>query len=311
MENCILFGRVASLRFETPPSEASGDTPAVEAQIISLTNEQATFECNVQLDNTNNSNKATISIYNLPANIKNLLKKNTKVTITAGYEGENCSGTVFFGVIEKYKDSKNNEDIKTEITCTTANDEMKENKIKLSFPKNSKASSIINTVIKNTDLKNGEIKLGKDTVYERGRTLNGNVKKIFTSMARETQSRFYISNRIVYFYPIGEIKKEEIQLITGSILTVEETDEGWKINTVLDHRIEEGVWVIIDYQNESLRQDIKGKFEVVKVNHRINAKQGDHKTEMEILTKIKEEEKAQVIKINGQNKKRIRRKRKK
>ena len=85
----------------------------------------------------------------------------------------------------------------------------------------------------------------------------------------------------------------------------------WKINTVLDHRIEEGVWVIIDYQNESLRQDIKGKFEVVKVNHRINAKQGDHKTEMEILTKIKEEEKAQEIKINGQRKKRTRRKRKK
>ncbi|MBP9967825.1 MAG: hypothetical protein KBE75_02620, partial [Methanobrevibacter sp.] len=193
MENCILFGRVASLRFETPANEASGDTPAVEAQIISLTNEQATFECNVQLDNTNNSNKATISIYNLPANIKNLLKKNTKVTITAGYEGDNCSGTVFFGVIEKYKDSRNNEDIKTEITCTTANDEMKENKIKLSFPKNSKASSIINTVIKNTDLKNGEIKLGKDTVYERGKTLNGNVKKIFSTMARTTQSRFFIS----------------------------------------------------------------------------------------------------------------------
>ena len=244
----------------------------------------------------------------MPANIKNLLKKNTKVTITAGYEGDNCSGTVFFGVIEKYKDSRNNEDIKTEITCTTANDEMKENKIKLSFPKNSKASSIINTVIKKTDLKNGEIKLGKDTVYERGKTLNGNVKKIFSTMARTTQSRFFISNRTVYFYPIGEVKKEEIQLITGSILTVEETDEGWKINTVLDHRIEEGVWVIIDYQNESLRQDIKGKFEVVKVNHRINAKHGDHKTEIEILTKIKEEEKAQEIKINGQKKRKTKKK---
>lgn len=310
MENCILFGRVSSLRFETPPSEASGDTPAVESQIISLTNEQATFECNIQLDNTNNSNKATISIYNLPANIKNLVRKNTKVTITAGYEVENCSGTVFFGVIEKYKDSRNNEDIKTEITCTTANDEMKENKIKLSFPKNSKASSIIRTVIKNTNLKNGEIKLGKDKAYERGKTLNGNVKKIFSTMARDTQSRFYISNRVVYFYPVGEIKKEEIQLITGSVLTVEETDEGWKINTTLDHRVEEGVWVIIDYQNERLRQDIKGKFEVVKVNHRINAKQGDHKTEMEILSKIKEEEKVQEIKINGKKKKRRRKKKK-
>ena len=159
MDSSIFFGRVASLRFETQKVEAKEGVQAVEPEIIYLTCDDIDFECNVDLDNTNNSNKATINIYNLPANIKNLLIKNTKVTITAGYEDDNCSGTIFYGVIEKYKDSRNGNSLRTEIVCTTANDEMKENKIKLSFGKGVKASTVINTVISKTQLKKGEIKL--------------------------------------------------------------------------------------------------------------------------------------------------------
>ena len=298
MESSIFFGRVASLRFETQKVEAKEGVQAVEPEIIHLTFQDIDFDCNVDLDNTNNSNKATINIYNLPANIKNLLIKNTKVTITAGYEDENCSGTIFFGVIEKYKDSRDGNSLRTEIVCTTANDEMKENKIKLSFGKGVKASTVINTVISKTGLKKGEIKLGNDKEYERGRTFNNHVKNIFTGMARDTKSRFYISNRVVYFYPVGEIKKEEIECLVPNIISTEEMDEGWKIKTKLDHRIEEGVWLIIDYNDEASRQNIKGKFEVTKVRHSIS-KTGSHETEMEILTKLKEEEKAQEIKING------------
>ena len=298
MEDSLFFGRVASLKFETPKVEAKEGIQAIEAEIIYLTFDDIDFECSIDLDNTNNSNKATINIYNLPANVKNLLVKNTKVTIAAGYEDEDCSGTIFFGIIEKYRDSRNGNSLRTEIICTTANDEMKENKIKLSFGKGVKASTIINTVISKTELKKGEIKLGDDKAYERGRTFNNHLKNIFSRMARDTKSRFYISNRVVYFYPVGEIKKEEIECLVQNITSVEETDEGWKIKTKLDHRIEEGVWLIIDFQDKNLRQDIKGKFEVTKVRHSISEK-GNHETEMEILTKIKEEEKVQEIKING------------
>ena len=52
-----------------------------------------------------------------------------------------------------------------------------------------------------------------------------------------------------------------------------------------------------------MRQEIKGKFEVIKVRHSINTRNGSHDTEIEIKTKIKEEEKKVKVKVNGAKKK--------
>ena len=291
--NSYMFGRIAKLRFETEKTETK------EASIFQLTNKDIDFDCSIDLDNTNNSNKATINIYNLPQTEKILLVKNTKVTIEAGYEDEGAHGIVFYGIIEKFKDSRDNDGIRTEIQCTIANDEMKENKIQLSFGKGAKASTIISSIISKTRLQKGEIKLGKDIAYERGKTFNNHIKNIFSRLATDTQSRFYISNSIVFFYPVGEAKKDEIQCIIGMVNDVSETDEGFTIKTFFDHRVEEGTFYNIDYKDESLRQEIKGKFEVIKVRHAINTRNGSHDTEIEIKTKIKEEEKKVKVKVNG------------
>ena len=295
--NSYMFGRIAKLRFETEKAETK------EASIFQLTNKDIDFDCSIDLDNTNNSNKATINIYNLPQTEKILLVKNTKVTIEAGYEDEGARGIVFYGIIEKFKDSRDNDGIRTEIQCTIANDEMKENKIQLSFGKGAKASTIISSIISKTRLQKGEIKLGKDIAYERGKTFNNHIKNIFSRLATDTQSRFYISNSIVFFYPVGEAKKDEIQCIVEMVNDVSETDEGFTIKTFFDHRVEEGTFYNIDYKDESLRQEIKGKFEVIKVRHAINTRNGSHDTEIEIKTKIKEEEKKVKVKVNGAKKK--------
>ena len=295
--NSYMFGRIAKLRFETEKTETK------EASIFQLTNKDIDFDCSIDLDNTNNSNKATINIYNLPQTEKILLVKNTKVTIEAGYEDEGARGIVFYGIIEKFKDSRDNDGIRTEIQCTIANDEMKENKIQLSFGKGAKASTIISSIISKTRLQKGEIKLGKDIAYERGKTFNNHIKNIFSRLATDTQSRFYISNSIVFFYPVGEAKKDEIQCIVEMVNDVSETDEGFTIKTFFDHRVEEGTFYNIDYKDESLRQEIKGKFEVIKVRHAINTRNGSHDTEIEIKTKIKEEEKKVKVKVNGAKKK--------
>ncbi len=299
--NSYMFGRVAKLRFEIAKTETQ------EAAVMELTNKDIDFDCSIDLDNTNNSNKATINIYNIPHDRKILLIKNTKISIEAGYEDIGANGLVFYGIIEKTKDTKDNNSIRTEINCSIANDEMKENKIQLSFGKGAKVSTIINSIIYKTRLKRGEVKLGKDISYDRGKTFNNHIKNIFSRLAKDSDSRFFVSNGVVYFYPINESKKDEVQCIPGMIKEVNETDEGFLIKTFFDHRVQEGTIYIVDFENLSLRQEIKGKFEVIKVRHTVNTRSGSHETELEIKTKIKEEEKKVQVKVNGTKRKRNKR----
>jgi hypothetical protein len=304
----LLFDRYAELKFIIS-----------ETETLVLDKNNIDFDAQVSLDDSNNSNKATINIYNLPVEQKDKLVKDTVVTITAGYNDGPDSikdqGIVFTGIIEKIKDTKENVTVKTEIQCSEANDTFQEIEFEITASKNTAVSTIIEKILnkinntsKITKISKGVIKLGKDIKYERAKTFKNNLKNILGRLAIDSHSRFYISKQILYFYPESEAIKDTIYCENSKIISISDTDMGYSIKMFFDHRMEEGNAIILDIEKTRFFDEISANmdsYKITSVEHNINPIDGEHTTTIEIecasRAKIKEEKEKQKDSKNGNN----------
>lgn len=305
----LLFDRYAELKFQLSTGES-----------ISLKKDDIDFDAQVTLDDTNNSNKASINIYNLPVEQKDKLIKDSIVTIIAGYnDGPNSTkdyGIVFTGIIEKIKDKKQDVTIKTEIHCSEANDTYQEIEFEVNASKNTAASTIIEKILNKlsstediTKISKGEINLGKDIVYNRGKTFKNNLKNILGRLAIDTHSRFYITKQILYFYPESEAIKDTIHCEESKIISISDTDLGYSIEMFFDHRMEEGNALIINVGKTRFNDKISegtDSYKITSVEHSINPTNNDHTTTIEIecatRVKVKEEKEKKKEKDSKNNK---------
>ena len=292
-----LFDRYAELEFKLEGGK-----------ILKLSNTDIDFDAQVSLDDTNNSNKATINIYNLPIGLKDKLKKDTVLQITAGYndgtDRVKDQGIVFLGVIEKIKDTKDDVTINTEIQCSEANDIYQEIEFDITVSKGIKASTIIDTIIKKINesktldkdkkISKGIIKLGVDLVYERGKTFKNNLKNILGRLAIDTHSCFYITKKVLYFCPESNSIKDTIFCDNSKIISISDTDMGYSIEMFFDHRMEEGLGLIIEVEKTRFNDELSRKqdnYKITSVEHSINTRDGDHTTTIEIECKTRVEAK--------------------
>ena len=307
----LLFDRYAELKFVIS-----------ETETLILKKSDIDFDAQVSLDDSNNSNKATINIYNLPVEQKDKLVKDTVVTIIAGYndgpDSVKDQGIVFTGIIEKIKDTKEDVTVKTEIQCSEANDTYQDIEFEITASKGTAISTIIEKILnkinntsKITKLSKGVIKLGNDIKYERAKTFKSNLKNILGRLAIDSRSRFYISKQILYFYPESEAIKDTIYCENSKIISISDTDMGYSIKMFFDHRMEEGNAIILDIKKTRFFDEISqnvDSYKITSVEHSINPINGDHTTTIEIESasraKIKEEKEKQQEKDrkNGKDK---------
>lgn len=268
--------------------------------------ESADFTIDIDKDTTENSNIAKIEIWNIPIDLVKKLRRTTIVTIEAGYLNDNEQnkdvGVVYIGTINSVRGQEDGPNKKYEIICDTSNDEYKNTKINLKAGNNTKASTIINTVISKLDkLKVGEIKLKKDIIYKDGKTLHNNVKSIFKTMAKDCESIFYISDNKVYFLPTLNETGKTFELDINKVISITSNEDGFNIKTVFYHSLEEGSKLKIEKSNEYEDWTLKGEFPITKLKHYMSFRD-DAYTEIEIKTKLEEKENEIEIKLVSPNK---------
>lgn len=142
MNQVLQFGRVAHL--------AIG--PAGSEEGIAFRDFRIVFE--VEKTDSNDSNKAKISIFNLSEATRNKIKKDDVVLLYAGYEQGSGEELVFAGNITRVSQAKRESDFETKIEAADGIKFMREIRIALSYKAGTVAKNILMDIV-NLYKKNG------------------------------------------------------------------------------------------------------------------------------------------------------------
>ena len=235
------------------------------------------------------SNKASITIYNLPLKIKNELLENTPVTIIAGYlDFPETQGIIYNGIIENISESLDGVTTRTEIQCSEANDEFQKLKyiISIKNPK-VKASEVLKRISEHSKLEFEIQKLGIDLIYTRSRTYNGTLKQIIQSIAKDTNSHAFISRRKVFFLDNKKPVLDELICDIEKVKNIMDTDTGYSIDMFFDHRMEPNYNLSIKYEGDRFKKSLEGMYKIIRVEHDLSAINNSFTSRIELEDKLK------------------------
>ena len=235
------------------------------------------------------SNKASITIYNLPLKIKNELLENTPVTITAGYlDLPETQGVIYNGIIENVSESSDGVTSRTQIQCSEANDEFQKLKYIISIKKTQvKASEVLKHISKHCKLEFEIQKLGIDLVYTRSRTYNGTLKQIIQSIARDTNSHAFISRRKIFFLDSAKPILDELTCDIKKVKDILDTDTGYFIDMIFDHRMEPNYNLSIKYEGDRFKKSLEGVYKIINVEHDLSVINNSFTSRIELEDELK------------------------
>lgn len=246
----------------------------VGRKVFSLDNFDIDFT--VDFDSDTEPKVQTVSLFNLSKDSTNAIQKGSNVILNAGYE--NNTGSIVVGNIAYFETKKGITDTQFIMYVVSNLDRWARLTISKTYRAGSRVSFIIRDILSQFGLEVGEFSLLNDFSYKNPRTVNGMLKNVLTELVRETGSRLYIMDNILY------ITKPYNGIVTGFLLSPEtgligsperievEEQEGYKVEMLLNHRINVNSVIQI---NSSVAS---GNFIVVKGTHN-----GDFITTAEVL----------------------------
>ena len=182
------------------PEGVFGSIAIVKSGQVTISSETLDVEFDVPFDDDMEPNEAEIVVYNLSDNTIKQLKKSAEITIEAGYESD--TGVLFKGFISKIKTEYDDADKKTTIY---AMDDIKDHSIEnLSYGKNSKASSILRSLIQKTGIPIAVFKPRRDYTYETEQTVDGDLMENISKYAKVCGISVYVSKGKIYARHISE-----------------------------------------------------------------------------------------------------------
>ena len=146
--------------------------------------EQLDIDFEVKCTDDNNSDIATIKLYNLSETTRQKLKLNQDVSIDAGYR--ELHGVIFNGIVENITTSRDENDFITTIEATPNNRAYTNTIINRQFKAGIKASEVIKQIEKMCNFTMDIKELGKDTVYPNGKVFSGRLSNVIPILARDT-----------------------------------------------------------------------------------------------------------------------------
>ena len=224
----------------------------------------------VEFDSDPEPNVAEISLWNASEDTIGRIKKGAKVIVNAGFEGD--LGVLIAGTVGTYEVISYNVDKELKLYVGDGID-VWNTPIKMTF-KNTNADTVVKKLLEMSGLR-AKIDLGKNVTYPQV-VFNGKLSDALKRIATDTESKFFIKNGQGYM--VKESFKEQsiffLNIDSGLIGSPERIliDEkiGYRVNCILQHRINVGSYVRIDSRR------VKGDFKVVKGKHA-------DITEMEVL----------------------------
>jgi len=159
--------------------------------------EQLDIDFDVKCTDDNNSDIATIKLYNLSETTRQKLKLNQDVSIDAGYR--ELHGVIFNGIVESISTSRDENDFITTIEATPNNRAYTNTIINRQFKAGIKASEVIKQIEKMCNFTMDIKELGKDTVYPNGKVFSGRLSNVIPILAKDTGTICRFTNTTIEF----------------------------------------------------------------------------------------------------------------
>lgn len=159
--------------------------------------EQLDIDFDVKCTDDNNSDIATIKLYNLSETTRQKLKLNQDVSIDAGYR--ELHGVIFNGIVESISTSRDENDFITTIEATPNNRAYTNTIINRQFKAGIKASEVIKQIETMCNFTMDIKELGKDTVYPNGKVFSGRLSNVIPILARDTGTICRFTNTTIEF----------------------------------------------------------------------------------------------------------------
>lgn len=257
--------------YDIRPDGVFGSVATVKSGQVSISSETLDLEFQVPFDDDMEPNEATITVYNLSDNTIKQFKKDAAISITAGYKGD--TGVLFSGYISKVKTTHEGAD---KVTTIYALDDIKDHSIQsISFKKGTKASYILETLIKKTGIPVAVFKVRRDHTYKDSQTVDGDLMENIKKYAKVCGISVYVSKGKLYarYIKEGDNLNFNVSSDTGMIGSPSEYTEeisaqdytdtinGYEVEMLLQHRMCAGAIVSLKSKNRS------GKYRVCSGRH--------------------------------------------
>lgn len=260
--------------FELKPQGVFGSEAKIISGGVTLKSSELDFEFNVKFDDDMEANEAEIIVYNLSQNTIKQLKKDSEISIEAGYKGD--TGIVFSGYITKVKSKWEEADKVTTIKCI---DDIATHTIsEITFAAGTKASYILKTLLNKTGTPIAVFNMRRDHTYKDEQKVDGDLMENIKKYSEVCGVSTYVNKGKIYSRHIkeGDNLYFELSEETGLIGSPEEFEEelsaedftevinGYECESLFQHRYAAGGIVKL----KSL--DANGEYRICSGEHRFN-----------------------------------------
>lgn len=260
--------------YDIRPDGVFGSVAIVRSGDVTISSEKLDVEFTVPFDDDMEPNEAEIIVYNLSDNTIKQLKKGAALSIEAGYKGD--TGVLFSGFISKVTTKGEDAD---RVTTIRAMDDIKSHDIEsVAFKKGTKASYILETLIRKTGIPVAVFKVRRDHTYKDGETVDGDLMENIKKYAKVCGISAYVSRGKIYARHIkeGDGTNFELRADTGLIGSptayteevkaedFKETVNGYECEMMLQHRMSAGAIVALK------SRDANGTYRVCSGKHKFS-----------------------------------------
>lgn len=256
----------------------------VKTNGLTITNEMLHIEFEIPFDDDHVPNRALIKIYNLAHDTREKIKEGKELVLNAGYEGD--VGEILKGKITNVWSEKVGTDRATRIRVVDRQGTSNKKKVKKSYKKSVKSSTIIRDVAAAIGLKIKVLDLPNDKVHKKGYSCNGKGVDTIKSVAEDCGASFY---PVLGQWYVRNIKKGDninftLAPETGLIGTPErftkkyqkKTTRGFNVTALLQHRVRTAAILKLNCET------VKGTFRVIGGKH--IATEDDFQTIIEVVS---------------------------
>jgi hypothetical protein len=223
------------------------------------------MEFKINFDTNSDGNTGNIVVYNLSDKTIKVLKKGNVYKFKAGYKDD--VGVISLGYVENSTTKFENGAKKTKIVLNEDTTKWANTYISVCWAKNTKGSVIAKDIIDRIPLELGELEVGKEKNYPKGKVFSTDAKKALEELAKDTKSKLHLWRGKVYFRPKNKRGRKVIRLnkdigLIASPQRIDQADEErWKVQSLLDYRV--GPDVVYKIKSKT----INGLYRVEKGTH--------------------------------------------
>lgn len=260
--------------YTDPPKGEFGSVAIVECNGAILKSEELDIEFQVPFDDDLEENEAEVVIYNLSDKTLSLLKKEKKITITAGFKGD--TGVIFSGKVAKVNTSYEGADRKTTLKCvdTFSTKTISE----ITYKKGTKASKILKDLLNKTNTPIAVFSVRRDHTCKDEVKVDGSLVENIKTYSNVCGVSTYVRSGKIYcrYLKTGDNLNFSLTEDTGLIGSPAEYEEtmtaedfkdtvtGYECESILQHRFFAGGIVKIQSRN------VKGEYRIKSGCHTFN-----------------------------------------